>query len=54
MRSLLCGDELNLVIVENDSASVKSSEVTVSQSVHEGLLNDEGDTESEETVENVA
>ncbi|KAH1211778.1 Protein IQ-DOMAIN 1 [Glycine max] len=54
VRSFLCGDEFNSVLAENDSASVKSSEVTVSQSVHEGLLNDEGDTESEETVENVA
>ena len=49
----MCGDELNLVIVENDSASVKSSEVTVSQSVNEDLLNDKGDTSCEETVENV-
>ncbi|KAG4933422.1 hypothetical protein JHK87_047424 [Glycine soja] len=52
--SFLCGDELNSVLAENDSASVKSSKVTVSQSVQEGLLNDKGDTESEETVENVA
>jgi len=50
----LCGDELNSVLAENDSASIKSSKVTVSQSVQEGLLNDKGDTESEETVENVA
>ncbi|KAG4943571.1 hypothetical protein JHK84_047644 [Glycine max] len=53
-RSFLCGDELNSVLAENDSASIKSSKVTVSQSVQEGLLNDKGDTESEETVENVA
>ena len=49
----MCGDEFNSVLAENDSASVKSSEVTVSQSVNEDLLNDKGDTSCEETVENV-
>ncbi|KAG2391124.1 Protein IQ-DOMAIN 1 [Vigna angularis] len=52
VRSYLCGDEFNSVLAENDSASVKSTEVTVSQSILEDL-NDKGDTDSEETVENV-
>jgi len=52
VRSYLCGDEFNSVLAENDSASVKSTEVTVSQSILEEL-NDKGDTDSEETVENV-
>ncbi|XP_020206521.1 protein IQ-DOMAIN 1 [Cajanus cajan] len=52
VRSYLCGDEFNSVLAEKDIDSVKSFEVTVSQSVQEDL-NDKGDTESEETVENV-
>lgn len=31
VRLYLCGDELNSVLVENDSASIRSSEVTVMQ-----------------------
>jgi len=53
VKSYLCGGEFNSVLAENDSASVKSTEVTVSQSILEDL-NDEGDTDSEETVENVS
>jgi len=52
VRSYLCGGEFNSVLAENDSASVKSTELTVSQSILEDL-NDKGDTDSEETVENV-
>lgn len=53
VRSYLCGDELNSVLAEEDSASVKSSEVTVTQPIiQEDLLTDKGDTNSEETVEN--
>ncbi|XP_027368531.1 protein IQ-DOMAIN 1 [Abrus precatorius] len=52
VRSYLCGDEFNSVVAEEDSASVKSSEVTVTQSIEEDLT-DKGDTKSEETVENV-
>ncbi|CAJ1971098.1 unnamed protein product [Sphenostylis stenocarpa] len=52
VRSYLCGDEFNSVLAENDSASVKSTEVTVSQSILEDM-NDEEGTDSEETVENV-
>ncbi|KAK7372574.1 hypothetical protein VNO80_05959 [Phaseolus coccineus] len=53
VKSYLCGGEFNSVLAENDSASVKSTEVTVSQSILEDL-NDKGDTDSEETVENVS
>ncbi|KAL4287912.1 hypothetical protein AHAS_Ahas19G0233600 [Arachis hypogaea] len=35
VRSYLCGNEFNLVVAEEDSASLKSSEVTVTQLVHE-------------------
>lgn len=48
----MCGNEFNSVLAEEDSASFKSSEVTVTQIIQEDL-NDEGDTKSEETVENV-
>lgn len=50
VKSYLCGNEFNSVLAEEDSASVKSSEVTVTQSIQEDFLND---TKSEETVENV-
>lgn len=52
VRSYLCGDEYNSVLAEKDLDSVLCSEVTVSQSIQEDL-NDKGDTNSEETVENV-
>ncbi|XP_061360694.1 protein IQ-DOMAIN 33 [Gastrolobium bilobum] len=52
VRSYLCGDEFNSVLAEEDSASVKSSEATVTQPIPEELT-DKGDTKSEETVENV-
>ncbi|KAL2317044.1 hypothetical protein Fmac_030920 [Flemingia macrophylla] len=52
VRSYLCGDEFNSVLAEKDIDSVKSYEATVSQSIQEDL-NDKGDAESEETVENV-
>ncbi|TKY56955.1 IQ-DOMAIN 1 [Spatholobus suberectus] len=52
VRSYLCGDEFNSVLADKDSDSVECSGVTVTQSVQEDL-NDKGDTESEETVENV-
>lgn len=42
VRLYLCGDELNSVIVENDSASVRSSEASVVQPQRE----DSGDVES--------
>ncbi|KAJ1389022.1 IQ motif, EF-hand binding site [Sesbania bispinosa] len=53
VRSYLCGDEFNSVLAEEDSASVKSSEVTVTQPIQEDLLTDKADTKSEETVENI-
>jgi Fe2+ transport system protein B len=53
VKSYLCGNEFNSVLAEEDSASIKSSEVTVTQSIQEDLLSDKGETKSEETVENV-
>ena len=54
VKSYLCGNEFNSVLAEEDSASFKSSEVTVTQSIQEDLLSDKGgETKSEETVENV-
>lgn len=50
VRSYLCGDEFNSVIAEEDSASVKSSEATVTQPVR-GDLTDKGDDQNEETKE---
>lgn len=35
VRSYLCGDEYNLVLVEEDAASIRSSEATVTQPVPE-------------------
>lgn len=35
VRSYLCGDEYNSVLVEEDAASVRSSEATVTQPVGE-------------------
>lgn len=35
VRSYLCGDEYNLVLAEEDAASVRSSEATVTQPVQE-------------------
>ncbi|KAK2431134.1 protein IQ-DOMAIN [Trifolium repens] len=53
VKSYLCGNEFNSVLAEEDSASIKSSEVTVTQSIQEDLLSDKGETRSEETVENI-
>ncbi|KAI9090140.1 hypothetical protein K1719_028836 [Acacia pycnantha] len=53
VKSYLCGDELDSVRAEEDSASVKSSEVTVSQPIQEEVLSGrEEENKSEETVEN--
>ncbi|KAK4276387.1 hypothetical protein QN277_019336 [Acacia crassicarpa] len=55
VKSYLCGDELDSVRAEEDSASVKSSEVTVSQPIQEEeevLSGREEENKSEETVEN--
>lgn len=35
VRSYLCGDEYNSVLVEEDAASIRSSEATVTQPVEE-------------------
>lgn len=51
VRSYLCGDEFNSVLAEEDSASVKSSEATVTQPIQESLTEKE-DAKSEETVVN--
>ncbi|KAI4308425.1 hypothetical protein L6164_031502 [Bauhinia variegata] len=53
VRSYLCGDEFNSVLAEEDSASIKSSEATVTQPIQEELA-DKGENRREETVENVA
>lgn len=50
VRSYLCGDEFNSVLAEEDSASLKSSEATVTQPVL-GDLTDKGDIQNEETKE---
>ena len=50
MRSYLCGDEFNSVIAEEDSASVKSSEATVTQPIPDELAA-EGDVQSKEAEE---
>ncbi|KAJ4730139.1 Protein IQ-DOMAIN 1 [Melia azedarach] len=50
VRSYLCGDEFNSVLAEEDSASVKSSEATVTQPIVEQST-DKGDIQSEETKE---
>ncbi|KAL5798013.1 hypothetical protein ACOSQ2_002833 [Xanthoceras sorbifolium] len=50
VRSYLCGDEFNSVLAEEDSASVKSSEATVTQPVL-GDFTDKGDIQSEEIKE---
>lgn len=47
VRSYLCGDEFNSVLAEEDSASVKSSEATVTQPIPDELT-DEGDLQSKE------
>ncbi|CAL0307556.1 unnamed protein product [Lupinus luteus] len=51
VRTCLCSDEFNSVLVEEDSASVKSSQFNVTQPIQEGLIYKE-ETKSEETVEN--
>ncbi|KAL1307898.1 hypothetical protein HN51_049791 [Arachis hypogaea] len=53
VRSYLCGNEFNSVVAEEDSASLKSSEVTVTQPIIQENLSDREDAKSEETVENV-
>ncbi|KAJ4976827.1 hypothetical protein NE237_001933 [Protea cynaroides] len=50
VRSYLCGDEINSVLAEEDSASVKSSEATVTQPVAEHLK-DEVEIQCEEEEE---
>lgn len=53
MRSYLCGDEYNSVMAEEDSASVKSSEVTFSKPIQEsseGTITQTAVEESEATV----
>ncbi|XP_058744946.1 protein IQ-DOMAIN 33-like [Vicia villosa] len=52
VKSYLCGNEFNSVLAEEDSASFKSSEITVTQSLQEDFATDKEDTKSEETVEN--
>ncbi|XP_031262108.1 protein IQ-DOMAIN 1 isoform X1 [Pistacia vera] len=50
VRSYLCGDEFNSVLAEEDSASVKSSEATVTQPILEDFT-DKGETHSEDSKE---
>lgn len=50
VRSYLCGDEFNSVLAEEDSASVKSSEATVTQPILEDFA-DKGEIQSEDTRE---
>ncbi|OMP03168.1 IQ motif, EF-hand binding site [Corchorus capsularis] len=52
VRSYLCGDEFNSVLAEEDSASVKSSEATVTQPIPEGLR-DKEEIQSDETKPNL-
>ncbi|XP_062152529.1 protein IQ-DOMAIN 33 isoform X1 [Alnus glutinosa] len=52
VRSYLCGDEFNSVLAEEDSASVKSSEATVTQPMLEDLT-DKVDIQNEETKEDI-
>lgn len=52
VRAYLCGDEFNSVVAEEDSASVKSSEATVTQPILEDLT-DKVDIRSEETKEDI-
>ncbi|XP_019454683.1 PREDICTED: protein IQ-DOMAIN 1-like isoform X2 [Lupinus angustifolius] len=51
VRTYLCGDEFNSVLAEEDSASFKSSEFTVTPDMQEDLT-DKEEAKSEETVEN--
>lgn len=41
VRSYFCGDEYNSVLEEDDSASIRSSEATVTQPITEDLNKDE-------------
>ncbi|KAG6748723.1 hypothetical protein POTOM_048656 [Populus tomentosa] len=50
VRLYLCGEELNSVLAEEDSASVKSSEATVTQPMLEDT-GDKGDVQNEEAKE---
>lgn len=50
VRLYVCGEEFNSVLAEEDSASVKSSEATVTQPIVEDLT-DKGDIQSVETKE---
>lgn len=50
VRSYLCGDEFNSVLAEEDSASVKSSEATVTQPMQEDSIQSNEIKEEEEAV----
>lgn len=50
VRSYLCGDESNAIVAEEDSASVKSSEATVTQPIVEDFMN-KGEVQSEDKNE---
>ncbi|KAK9284825.1 hypothetical protein L1049_024002 [Liquidambar formosana] len=50
VRSYLCGDEFNSVLAEEDSASVRSSQATVTQPILEDLTDNEN-IQSQETKE---
>ncbi|KAF9669583.1 hypothetical protein SADUNF_Sadunf14G0122600 [Salix dunnii] len=52
VRLYLCGEELNSVLAEEDSASVKSSEATVTQPMVEDS-EDKGDVQNEGTEEDL-
>lgn len=53
VRAYLCGDEFNSVVAEEDSASIRSSEATVTQPILEDLT-DKVDIQSEETKEDIS
>ncbi|GLT30173.1 hypothetical protein SLA2020_049910 [Shorea laevis] len=52
VRSYLCGEEFYSVMAEEDSASVKSSEATVTQPLSEPLM-EKGDIQSEASQQNI-
>ncbi|XP_065873425.1 protein IQ-DOMAIN 33 isoform X2 [Euphorbia lathyris] len=52
VRVYLCGDEFNSVLAEEDSASVKSSEATVTQPILDDAAS-KGDSEYEETEDSM-
>ncbi|KAB1219300.1 Protein IQ-DOMAIN 1 [Morella rubra] len=51
VRAYLCGNEFNSVLAEEDSASVKSSEATVTQSILEDLTDNNPDIQNGENKE---